>query len=80
MNKITLQLIGIYKDGGTKFYIEEGSIKNLKIIIEVKDLKKYYIDGRFKSPTKGELFDRYPSEEGAVLLDKSLYEFLNNKQ
>lgn len=70
---IKLKLVAIARDGGTKTYIEEGSEIGLKTIKEVQALPKYYIDGRFGSKTKGELFDDYPNKKGAKILDKSQF-------
>lgn len=68
---IKLKLTSIIRDGGTKVYIEEGSEVGLKTIEDAEALQKYYMDGRSNSPTKGEIFDKYPNKEGAILLDKS---------
>ena len=39
---------------------------------------KYYLDKRIGSDTIGELYDRYPSDEGAVMLNKDEFEFILN--
>ena len=46
---------GGYKDGGTQEY-------------QGWDGKRYFVDHRISSKTKGEIYDRYPSDKGAVLL------------
>jgi len=52
------KIIATYADGGTH-------------MVEATNGKRYWVDGRINSPTKGQVYDRYPKEEGAVLL-KSL--------
>ena len=47
--------IGYYKDGGTKEY-------------KGWDGKHYFVDHRISSKTKGEIYDRYPSDKDAVPL------------
>ncbi len=72
-NKVVLKKSSILRDGGTKVYIEDGSEMGLKTIKDAQTIKRYYLDGRFDSPTKGDLFDRYPKEDGAIMLDKSKF-------
>lgn len=48
-----------YKDGGTDVYVD-------------KKGKKYYKDGRIGTKTKGKIFDRYPKDKGAKILDVEL--------
>lgn len=55
MKTILVTKCGVYKDGGTEEY--RGTNR-----------KRYFIDGRRNSPTKGEIFDRYPGDEGAQIL------------
>jgi hypothetical protein len=50
-----------YKDGGTIEYCDENN-------------NRYFVDGRIRSKTKGELFDRYPSDKGAKILDQNNFE------
>lgn len=46
---------GTYKDGGTECYIDEnGGV--------------YYIDNRINSTTKGKIYNKYPSDNGARIL------------
>ena len=42
--------------------------------------QQYYIDKRINSTTKGELYDSYPSDEGAQILNKSNYNFVTKDQ
>jgi len=56
LKSIFLCYSGTYKDGGTKEYRDR---KN----------NRYFLDGRINSKTKGKLFDRYPSNERAMMLD-----------
>lgn len=79
MEFIELKRCGIYSDGGTTVWINSEIEKNLKSLAEAITCQKYYIDGRFGSKTKGELFDRYPSNEGAMILDKTQFKFLENE-
>jgi hypothetical protein len=73
-----LKRCGIIRDGGTTVWINPEVRKNLKTIEEANNAQKYYIDGRIGSKTKGELFDKYPSDEGAIILDKTQFVFLEN--
>ena len=59
MKTIDVKEISMYKDGGTTVY------KSTKG-------KLYYKDGRLRTETKGKIYDRYPSDEGAKLLDVKL--------
>jgi hypothetical protein len=67
--KITLIKINIYKDGGTSVWINK---------IDKTDFKNtplFYLDNRIGSTTKGELFDKYPDDENALMLDKTNFIF-----
>jgi hypothetical protein len=55
---LTLFVVDSYRDGGTKLCRDKDNPE-----------KKYYIDGRFKSETKGKIFDKYPGYKGAEMLD-----------
>lgn len=79
MNKIDLIQISICRDGGTSCWIEPNVKASIKTIEEAEKAQKYYLDNRFNSSTKGELFDRYPNKEGAITLDKTNFNFLNNE-
>lgn len=68
--------VSIYKDGGTSVWIELSIKEGLKTIEDVRYCQKYYLDNRIGSTTKGELFDKYPGDEGATMLDKSEFKFL----
>lgn len=72
--KITLKLVSIFRDGGTKVFVDVNH-PEVKTIPEAEALPKYYLDNRIGSTTKGELFDRYPKEPKAVILDKSNFIF-----
>lgn len=52
------KVVGKFRDGGTT-----------KVL--ATDGKHYWVDHRIGSKTKGQVYDRYPGEEGAILL-KSL--------
>lgn len=75
-NKIKLEKVSIYRDGGTSKWIEPSVKESLKTVEEAKIAAYYFVDNRVYSTTKGELFDRYPSNEGAILLNKNNFEFL----
>jgi hypothetical protein len=49
------------RDGGTTVYSD-------------KDGNNYWKDWRIDSTTKGTIYDRYPSEDGAQVLDVKLIE------
>lgn len=61
--KIKLTYQNVFLDGGTKVY--SGS-----------DYKIYYVDYRLGTTTAGELYDKYPGDEGAKMLDKNDFEFI----
>jgi hypothetical protein len=73
---IDLIKTSIIKDGGTSVWIRSEVKASLKTIKEAQNCEKFYLDNRIGSSTRGELFDRYPDEEGAVILDKTKYNFL----
>ena len=73
---INLVKISAYKDGGTTIWVRPEVKASLKTIEEAQNCEKFYLDGRIGSSTKGELFDRYPNKEGALILDKTQYNFL----
>lgn len=68
--------ISRYRDGGTSVWIEPSVKSSLKTIEEADSCQKYYLDNRINSTTKGELYDKYPNEEGAVILDKNNFNFI----
>lgn len=76
LNKIDIIKISIVRDGGTSVWIEPSIKAALKTIDEADACQKYYLDNRIGSTTKGELYDRYPNEDGAVILDKTKFNFL----
>ena len=43
---------------------------------DAQNCQKYCIDNRIHSTTKGELYDRYPSKEGAKILNKEDFKIL----
>jgi hypothetical protein len=53
---ILVTKIGKYKDGGTEYFRDSKG-------------KKYFIDGRINSLTKGKVYDRYPDEKGSTILN-----------
>lgn len=73
---IDLIKTSIYSDGGTTVWIEPSVKENIKSIEEAQNCQKYYLDNRIGSQTKGELFDKYPSDEDAKMLDKTKFNFL----
>jgi len=79
-NIIDIIEISRYRDGGTSVWVSvKDKYESLASSI-VLICKKYYIDNRISSTTKGELYDRYPSDEGAKILDKSNYNFVTKEQ
>lgn len=68
--------ITVYKDGGTSVWVRPEVKASVKTIQKALDCEKFYLDNRIGSSTKGELFDKYPGEEDAVMLDKTQYNFL----
>ena len=61
MKTVQVVYTGTYKDGGTSSYREKQ-----------KPYTKYFIDGRIGSITKGKVFDRYPGDERARILNVKL--------
>jgi hypothetical protein len=57
METIDCEYIDYYRDGGTK------------IVEDIKTGTRYFIDKRIGSKTRGKVFDRYPSHEGAKQVD-----------
>lgn len=72
---IDLQKISIIRDGGTSVWIEPSVKARIKTIEDAKSAQKYYLDFRFGSNTRGQLFDKYPNEPDAQMLDLSNYNF-----
>lgn len=78
MEKTKLIKFAVYTDGGTTIWIDKDKASTIKTLVEVQEFLNdecFYIDNRINSTTKGELFNKYPSKEDAVILDKSLFEF-----
>jgi len=73
---IDLIKTSIIRDGGTSVWVRPEVKASVKTIQEALNCEKFYLDNRIGSSTKGELFDKYPGEEGAVMLDKTQYNFL----
>lgn len=73
----TLEKISVYRDGGTILYVEKLPKDKPHFLTSLQTQPKYFLDGRFDSPTKGELFDRYPGDNGAKQVDKSQFIFIN---
>jgi len=72
----TLIKIEMYRDGGTTVYVEENDYPNIET--DYSNITMYYLDKRIASKTRGEIFDKYPSEEGAIMLDKSQFILKDN--
>jgi hypothetical protein len=72
--------ISVYRDGGTSAWIEPLVKESIKTVKQAKEAKKYYLDNRIGSMTKGELYDRYPSEKDAKILDKTKFRFLEDNE
>lgn len=75
-DKIKIERVAAYADGGTTRWIESSVKASIRTIEEAKSAQYYFVDNRFGSTTKGELFDRYPGDDGAVILNKENFEFL----
>jgi hypothetical protein len=58
MKKLTLVVYSILRDGGTEVCYEVNNPD-----------KPYYIDNRIGSKTIGKIFDRYPGDSGANMLN-----------
>ncbi len=67
------------ENGGTSVWVELSVKSSLKTIEEADDCQKYYLDNRIGSTTKGELYDKYPSEKGALVLDKNNFNFIKTE-
>ena len=67
-----------------KFILSQSIVFNSTVNQLIVDLpagsygncQKYCIDNRIHSTTKGELYDRYPSKEGAKILNKEDFKIL----
>lgn len=70
--------ISMYRDGGTTVWITPETKAGIKTVEDARDCKKYYLDNRLGSSTKGELFDEYPNYKNAKMLDKSQFIFLDD--
>ena len=66
----------IYKDGGTTVLIEESVKNGLKTIEEAQNCQKYYLDYRIGTKTKGELYDKYPGDKDAKIVNKEDFEII----
>ena len=73
---IELIEIARYRDGGTIEYVSVADKANIKTMEDAQNCQKYCIDNRIHSTTKGELYDRYPSKEGAKILNKEDFKIL----
>jgi len=56
MKEIFVKKVSTARDGGTTIYVD-------------KDGKRYWKDWRIGSQSKGSVFDRYPSDDGAKILN-----------
>jgi len=65
MNKIRLTYENMFLDGGTRKYL--GSDGNV-----------YYVDDRLQTTTKGEIYDSYPGNKDAKMLNKNDFEFVES--
>lgn len=86
---INLIEVSRYRDGGTSVWMDVEDKKNIKTLDDAfremvtsssNIYKRYYLDNRIESNTKGELFDKYPSDEGSQILDKSNFNFVTQEQ
>jgi hypothetical protein len=55
----------MFLDGGTRKYL--GSDGNV-----------YYVDDRLQTTTKGEIYDSYPGNKDAKMLNKNDFEFVES--
>lgn len=62
-NKLKLILLSIISDGGTKVYVDEKG-------------QNYYLDNRIASTTKGKMYDKYPNDKDAKIIDNEEYEII----
>lgn len=79
-NIIDIIQLSIYRDGGTTVWVSVEDRYVIKKAEDIENCKKYYMDNRISSNTKGELYDSYPSAKGAKILDKSNYNFVTREQ
>lgn len=75
--KIDLQKISTLRDGGTSVWINPDVKNNIKSREDANNAQQYYMDGRIRTTTPGELYDKYPSDKDAKIVDKNLFNFLN---
>lgn len=59
MREILVTEFGRIRDGGTVTYVSELGLK-------------FFVDNRIGTKTKGAVYDRYPGDEGAKILDVKL--------
>jgi hypothetical protein len=64
--KINIYLFSTYRDGGTKVYTNRAT------------KKRYYLDRRIRSQSPNQLFDRYPGDDGAKILDKGKFNLIDS--
>lgn len=74
-----LKQVNAFKDGGTSVWMEPEVYNSIKNKDDEEKAVKYYLDYRMGSQTQGELFDRYPSDKGAIMLNKNEFEFLDSQ-
>jgi hypothetical protein len=73
---IKLKEMFVHRDGGTIAFLNaDVDLTKITSREQIDELQLYYLDGRHNSPTKGELFDRYPSKDGAIVLNKNEFIF-----
>lgn len=75
--KIDIKKIAVLRDGGTSVWINPEIQASIETLDDADNSQKYYLDNRIDSKTVGTLYDRYPSEKGAIILDKSKFNFLD---
>lgn len=75
--KTKLREVSIIKDGGTIVLFDNTDYESIRIPQDVILAKKYYIDNRIGSTTKGDLFGRYPSDKDAIKLNINNFEIIN---
>ena len=57
--KISVTEVGRYRDGGTVQYVNDGGLN-------------FWYDNRIGTKTRGAIFDRHPSDQGAQRLNVEL--------
>lgn len=62
LNAEKLNLRAVASDGGTAY---------IEVAIQGEDGYFFYIDGRIGSPHNGQIFNEYPDEPNAIMLDSS---------